>query len=172
MKQSRIFSVLIIAVLATGLVIAACNTTPAPIASQAIGVTKFNGDVEIAGKTLIKGVVTFNDAANIAGAVTSNGAVSGASLSTSGAISGASLTVGGVAQSGAIKYGTGTIISGTTIAHGVGTTPTLFLANIDGIKAATFTQTVYHGACDVTSCTVYLTQGSITTTVVDWFAGK
>lgn len=173
MKQSRIFSVLIIAVIVTGLVIAACNTTPAPIASQAIGVTKFNGDVEIAGKTLIKGVATFNDAANIAGAVTINGAVSGASLSTSGAISGASLTVGGVAQSGAIKYGTQSgVISGTTIAHGIGTTPTVFVVQNDGIRAATFTQTVYHGACDVTSCTVYLTQGSITTTVVDWVAGK
>ena len=81
MKQSRIFSVLIIAVIALGLVVAACNTTPAPIASQAIGVSRFNGDVEIGGKTLIKGVATFNSAANFAGDATVNGALYGASLS-------------------------------------------------------------------------------------------
>lgn len=85
---------------------------------------------------------------------------------------GAVFTVDGVTASGVVRYGTGTVISGTTIAHGIGTTPTVFLLNNDGIRAATFTQTLYHGACDVTSCTVYLTQGSITTTVVDWIAGK
>ena len=90
-----------------------------------------------------------------------------------GAVSGGSLTVGGVAQSGAIKYGTQSgVISGTTIAHGIGTTPTVFVVQNDGIRAATFTQTLYHGACGVTSCTVYFTQGSITNTVIDWFAGK
>lgn len=85
---------------------------------------------------------------------------------------GAVFTVDGVTASGVVRYGTGPVISGTTIAHGIGTTPTVFLLNNDGIRAATFTQTLYHGACDVTSCTVYLTQGSITTTVVDWIAGK
>ena len=90
-----------------------------------------------------------------------------------GAVSGGSLTVGGVAQSGAIKYGTQSgVISGTTIAHGIGTTPTVFTVQNDGIQAANFTQTLYHGACNVTSCTIYFTQGSITNTVIDWFAGK
>lgn len=173
MKQSRILSVFIIAVIAVGLVVAACNTTPAPIASQAIGVTRFNGDVEINGKTLIKGVATFNDAANIAGAVTINGAISGASLSSSGAISGASLTLGGVAQTGAIKYGTqSSVITGTTIAHGIGTTPTVFILDDDGVHSTYFSQTLYHFGCNVTSCTVGVTAGTVTTFTVDWMAAK
>ena len=180
MKQSRIFSVLIIAVIAAGLVVAACNTTPAPapIASQAIGVSRFNGDVEINGKTLIKGVATFNSAANFAGDATVSGAFTGGSLAggsvlVGGIISGASLTLNGVAQTGAIKYGTQAIvISGTTIAHGIGTTPTMFTVDNDGLQATTFTQTLYHGNCNVTSCTVYVTQGSVATYTIDWVAGK
>ena len=136
MKQSRIFSVLIIAVIALGLVVAACNTTPAPapIASQAIGVTPFRGDVEIGGKLLLNGV----------------------------------------AQTGAVRSGSAsTVVTGTKIEHGAGTTPTAFMLTPAYAPAAVFSQTLYPISCNVTSCTVGVSSGSVTTfTTVYWMAQR
>ncbi len=181
MKQSRIFSVLIIAVIEVALVVAACNSTPtpAPIASQAIGVTRFNGDVEIGGKTLIKGVATFNSAANFAGDATVSGAFTGGSLAggsvlVGGIISGASLTLNGVAQTGAVRSGSAsTVVTGTKIEHGAGTTPTAFMLTPAYAPAAVFSQTLYPISCNVTSCTVGVSSGSVTTfTTVYWMAQR
>ena len=136
MKQSRIFSVLIIAVIALGLVVAACNTTPAPapIASQAIGVTPFRGDVEIGGKLLLNGV----------------------------------------AQTGAVRSGSAsTVVTGTKIEHGTGTTPTAFMLTPAYAPATVFSQTLYPISCNVTSCTVGVSSGSVTTfTTVYWMAQR
>ena len=144
----KLISVVALALAVLGLLLPAQAPQAAPTVagSQALtfGTSNFGGSIAVAGDATVVG-----------------------------AVSGGSLTVGGVAQSGAIKYGTQSgVISGTTIAHGIGTTPTVFIVQNDGIRAATFTQTLYHGGCDVTSCTVYFTQGSITNTVIDWFAGK
>ena len=144
----KVVSIIALALAVLGLLLPAQAPQAAPTVagSQALtfGTSNFGGSIAVAGDATVVG-----------------------------AVSGGSLTVGGVAQSGAIKYGTQSgVISGTTIAHGIGTTPTVFVVQNDGIRAATFTQTLYHGGCDVTSCTVYFTQGSITNTVIDWFAGK
>ena len=179
MKQSRIFSVLIIAVIAVGLVVAACNATPAPISSQAIGVTPFRGDVEIGGKLLLRGVATFNSAANFAGDATVSGAFTGGSLAggsvlVGGIISGASLTLNGVAQTGAVRSGSAsTVVTGTKIEHGAGTTPTAFMLTPAYAPAAVFSQTLYPISCNVTSCTVGVSSGSVTTfTTVYWMAQR
>lgn len=143
----RIALVVALALALLGLLLPSQSAPVAPVAgSQALtfGTSNFGGSIAVAGDATVVG-----------------------------AVSGASLTINGVAQTGAIKYGTRSgVISGTTIAHGIGTTPTVFVVQNDGIQAANFTQTLYHGNCNVTSCTVYMTQGSITTTIVDWYAGK
>ena len=160
----KLISVVALALAVLGLLLPAQAPQAAPTAagSQALtfGTSNFGGSIAVAGDATVVGAV-------------SGGSLAGGSVLVGGIISGASLTVNGVAQSGAIKYGTQSgVISGTTIAHGIGTTPTVFLVNNDGRQATNFTQTLYHGACDVTSCTVYYSQGSITTTVIDWIAGK
>jgi hypothetical protein len=96
------------------------------------------------------------------------------SLSVAGptAINGA-LTIGTYTQSGAVRFGQqANVISGTTIAHGFGTTPTMFIPRNYGIQATTFTQTLYAFGCDTVSCTVGVGQGSIVTFTVNWIAGK
>ena len=143
----RVALVVALALALVGLLLPAQSAPVAPVTSSqglTFGTSNFGGSISVAGDATVVGAVT-----------------------------GGSLTVGGVAQTGAIKYGTqSAVISGTTIAHGVGTTPTVFMVEVDGIQVAALTQTLYHGGCNVTSCTVYLTQGSVTTFTVDWLAGK
>lgn len=145
-----------------GLLLPAQVAPVAPVTSSqglTFGTSNFGGSIAVAGD------------ATIAGAV-SGGSLSGGSILVGGIVSGASLTINGVAQSGAIRYGTQSVISGTTIAHGIGTTPTMFVVSDEGPHGTTYTQTLYHHACNVTSCTIGITQGSITTTVIDWVAGR
>ena len=98
--------------------------------------------------------------------------VAATNITATGAISTASLRVAGYSASGAVRFGSASVISGTTIAHGFGTTPTSFIVQNSIIRALVYTQSLYAGGCDVTSCTVYFTQGSITTTTASWIAGR
>lgn len=110
----------------------------------------------------------------VTGDITVDDLTVGDDLTVTDALSAASLTVGGYAGSGAVRFGSASnVISGTTIAHGFATTPTVFLIQNALIQAATFTQTLYAYGCNVTSCTVGLTQGSVVTvTTAAWMAGK
>jgi len=159
----KLIAVVALALAVLGLLLPAQSAPVAPVASSqglTFGTSNFGGSIAVAGDATIVGAV-------------SGGSLAGGSVLGGGIISGASLTVNGVAQTGAIKYGTqATVISGTTIAHGIGTTPTVFTVQNDGVQAGTFTQTLYHGNCNVTSCTVYVTSGSVATYTIDWFAGR
>ena len=121
---------------------------PAPTVagSQALtfGTSNFGGSIDVAGNARIVGSIT-----------------------------GASLTISGVSESGPMRYGTqSNVISGTTIAHGMGTTPTMFSIADEGPHSTYYSQTLYHHACNVTSCTVGVTAGSVATFTVDWIAGR
>lgn len=95
-------------------------------------------------------------------------------LAVSGNASAASLTVGGVAQPGPLNYGQASnVISGTLIAHGIGTTPTVFIVEPGAWVTNNFTQPVYSLGCNVTSCTVAISPGAtVTVTTLNWIAGK
>lgn len=83
------------------------------------------------------------------------------------------ISMAGGTFTGPLHYGSASsVVSGTTIAHGFGTTPTSFIVQGATLQAATYTQTLYAHSCNVTSCTIGLTQGAITTTNVTWIGGK
>ncbi len=107
-------------------------------------------------------------------AITLSGDLNAANVTATSGLSGATLTVNGLQQSGAVKYGTAsTVITGTTIAHGLGITPTVFLVQSAVGQATTFTQTIYGFGCNTLSCTVGVSSGSVITfTTVHWIAGK
>jgi len=154
----RLLSVFVLVIMALVLMAACLTPQPTPVAidSQAVGAQEEFKTIRVKGLSDLRGVVTFGAAASFAVTPTFP-----------------AVTINGVTQAGAIVYGTqASVISGTKIAHGVGTTPTFFLVNNDGIQATNFTQTLYHGNCNVTSCTVYITAGSVATYTIDWAAGK
>lgn len=82
------------------------------------------------------------------------------------------LTLEGLAFSGPVVFGNASgVVSGTTIAHGLGTTPTA--AALAPSYLGAFTNTIYVLATDATSITVALGYSEgVTTTDVYWFAGK
>lgn len=116
--------------------------------------------------------------ANVAGTLTVTNLVSqsvgtnAAYITATSALSTASLSVGGYTQSGAVRFGSASVVSGTTVAHGFGVTPTSFIVQNAVIQSDVFTQALYSGGCNTTSCTIYFTQGAITTTTANWMAGK
>ena len=157
MKQIKLFLVVVLALVVAALIVAACNQTPAPVAPQGIGVTRFNSDVEANQRLTVKGAVDFDSTLNVDGA---------AALS--------SVRIGGVAQTGAVRSGSAsTVISGTTIAHGIGTTPTAFFLTPGYAAASVYTQTLFPHGCNTTSCTVGVSSGSVATfTLVYWLAQR
>ncbi len=162
----RLLSMLVLVILALG-VLAACLTpqpTPVVIDSQAVQAQEEFKTIRVKGLSDLRGILT------VGGSATFNGSATFLVTPTM-----PSLTVNGVTQSGAIKYGTAsTVISGTAVAHGIGTTPTLFLPMNATAQTAVFTQSLYAPAalCNTVSCTIYVSQGSITTfTTVKWIAG-
>jgi len=164
-RQGRLLSVFVLVVIALG-VLAAC-LTPAPTAPPVID-SQAAGAQEEFKTVMVKGLSDLRGAVTAGGAATFNGAATFAVTPTMPGI-----TINGVAQSGAVRYGKASnVISGTTVAHGVGTTPTMFLARNYGIQATTFTQTLYGGNCGVTSCTIYLSAGAVTTVTAAWIAGR
>ena len=82
------------------------------------------------------------------------------------------LTLESVAFSGPITFGAeANATDGVTIAHGLGTTPTV--VSVTPYYATALTQTVWVSAADDTSFTLEIEPGSVTTlTNVYWFAGK
>lgn len=83
------------------------------------------------------------------------------------------LTLEAIAFSGPIVFGAASaVVTGTTIAHGLGITPTSIA--LTPAYAGAFTNTVYVRAADATNITVGLgyTTGVTTVTTVYWFAGK
>lgn len=163
MKQIKLVLIVVLALIAAALIVAACNQSPAPVTSQGIGVTRFNSDVEANQRLTVKGAVDFDYTFNVDGAATFNGA---AGLS--------SLSIGSVAQTGAVRSGSAsTVISGTTIAHGIGTTPTAFFLTPGYAAASVYTQTLFPHGCNTTSCTVGVSSGSVATfTLVYWLAQR
>jgi len=136
----------------------------------------------------VKGLSDLRGILTVGGAATFNGATTFAVTPTFGSASTFSgtatfvvtptvpaITINGVTQSGAIRYGTASnVISGTLVAHGIGTTPTLFMPMNAAVQNATFSQTLYapSSLCNTVSCTIYVSQGSITNFVtVKWVAG-
>lgn len=93
---------------------------------------------------------------------------------TGNVVAAGTLTLGGYAQSGATRFGSAsTVISGTTIAHGFATTPTVFLVMPAIVQATTYTQTIYAHSCGTVSCTVGISNGDVVTfTTVHWIGGK
>lgn len=78
------------------------------------------------------------------------------------------LTLQGVAVSGPLRYGAATtVVSGTTIAHGLATTPTIALLT----AGVPITTPLYITARDATSITVGIND-SVSVTTVFWAAGK
>lgn len=184
-RQWRLLSVFVLAVVML-LIVAACiqaAPTPAVLDSQAISAQEEFKTIRVKGLSDLRGILT------VGGAATFNGSATFAvtpTFSTAATFSGTAtfavtptmpaLTINSVTQSGAIRYGTASnVVSGTLIAHGIGTTPTLFMPMGATAQATTFTQTVYAPAslCNTVSCTIYVSQGSITNFVaLEWWAGK
>ncbi len=107
--------------------------------------------------------------------VENGGVISVTSGGTLAVDAGATRTVGGQTESGAVRFGTASnVISGTTIAHGFTTTPTVFLVEPASNPSANafYSQTLWATGCNVTSCTVGVTAGTVTTFTVQWMAGK
>ena len=172
----RLLSVFVLVIMALGLMAACLTPQPTPVAidSQAVGAQEEFKTIRVKGLSDLRGVLT------VGGAATFNGAATFAVTPTfsSGATFAVTptfpaVTINGVTQAGAIKYGTqASVISGTTIAHGVGTTPTMFMVADEGPHSTYYTQTLYHYACNVTSCTIGITPGTVATFTVDWIAAK
>ena len=84
------------------------------------------------------------------------------------------LTLESVAFSGPVVFGTATsVVTGTTIAHGLGTTPTVAIVTAEHLTPI-FTNTVYILSTDSTSITIGIghTTGVTTIDTVHWMAGK
>jgi hypothetical protein len=103
-----------------------------------------------------KGTTNFSDVAADTGTITS--------------LTATSFTLGGVAVSGGFKYGVATgVVSGTTIAHGVGSLPSM-ISLTPYTTSNDFNSRVYVLARDATNITVGITP---TTNInVYWIAGK
>lgn len=160
MKTWRVLSLMAFVMVMVGALVACVTnpaTEPAPVQSQASVPVYF----ALGGGRLV---------------VANGGTLEVQSGGTISAATGSTISLNGVALSGPIRYGTAsTVISGTKISHGLGTTPTLFLPQNATAQAATFTQSLYAplALCNTVSCTVYATAGSVVTfTTVQWQAGK
>lgn len=160
MKTWRGLSLMAVVVVMVG-VLVACVTSPAhepaPVQSQASVPVYF----ALGGGRLV---------------VANGGTLEVQSGGTISAATGSTISLNGVALSGPTRYGTATnVVSGTTLAHGLGTTPTVFMLQNATAQAATYTQTLYAplSLCNTVSCTVNVSQGSVVTfTTVQWQAGK
>lgn len=135
-----------------------------------------------AGTTQFTSAVRFREAVTAERDLTVTGALSAADLAASDDLTvtddttlSGDLSLEGIVFSGPVTFGTATnVISGTTIAHGLGVTPTVALVASQVITGpATLTQTVYILSTNTTSITVGLSMGSLSTIpVVNWIAGK
>lgn len=92
------------------------------------------------------------------------------SLSGTGSVTTTYLAINGVQVSGAYKYGTATAVStGTTIAHGLGTTPTIALVQMKGAPTAT-TFFLWAMSTNATSITVGASGAGAVS--ANWFVGQ
>jgi hypothetical protein len=146
-----------------------------------------NGTAIISDAATLSSTLTTAGAATV-GSLTTAGAATMGSLTTAGAGSVGSLTVNGatvlsdavtlsstltleeVAFSGPVRFGSATVVTGTSIAHGLGVTPTAVV--ISPLYDGALTQTFYVMSADNISITIGLETGSITTTTVYWMAGR
>lgn len=157
------------AVLAAALVMLGLNLYVVP------QIAELQAEGRGAATTQFTSAVRFREAVTAERDVTVTGAVTAASVTASGAVTAGSLTIGAVSQTGPMRFGTATnVISGTTIAHGLGVTPTVTLLTTQIITGpATLTQTVYVLSTNATSITVGLSMGALSTIpTVNWAAGK
>ena len=102
--------------------------------------------------------------------VTSGSASLGATgtFTTGNAVVTGTLTLGDIAFSGPVRFGTASLSSGGTIAHGLGITPTAALLTANG----TVTTTPFVSATDATSITVTFLATEASAMTVNWLAGK
>ncbi len=179
MKAVRLLSAFVLAMMMLFLVAACLPAAPTPVAidSQAVQAQEEFKTIRVKGVSDLRGILTVGGAATFNGAATfavTPTFSSGATFAVTPTMP--AVTIGGVTQSGAMRYGTASnVVSGTTIAHGIGTTPTLFMPMNATAQATTFTQTIFAPAslCNTVSCTIYVSQGSIVTfTTVEWWAAK
>jgi hypothetical protein len=92
------------------------------------------------------------------------GSVTGSSVVITG-----TLTMSGTQMSGPVRYGlvSGAVVSGTTIAHGIGTTPTMALLT----SSLPLTTPMFVSAKGPVSITVGISD-SVSTSGVYWLAGR
>lgn len=131
---------------ATGNVTAAGNIIANGIFTSSGSAYVFNNDTTITGTLNVNGATALDAGATITGDLSVSGATAlgdsatiAGDLSASGAITvGGDLVLEGVAFSGPTVFGSATdVVSGTTIAHGLGTTPTVVLLTASGYVTTT-----------------------------------
>jgi len=152
---SKVLSILLTAVIALAAVIGYDITIIQPRAA-APPLTRAAGDTNFT--NVVAEDISANDDLSVGDDATITG-----DLTVTGA-----LTLQGVAVSGPIRYGSAsTVISGTTIAHGLATTPTVATLTA-GIPITT---PLYITARNATSITVGIND-SVSVSTVFWIAGK
>ena len=100
------------------------------------------------GNTVVSGTLTVTSTSALVGAVTANSTIT----ATGSITTQSSLFQDGVAFTGPLVGSTGSVVDGGTIAHGVGTTPTMAVCGI--VNAGVLTETVYISATDATNITL------------------
>jgi cytoskeletal protein CcmA (bactofilin family) len=142
-------------------------------ATDSIGCASLTASGTVTGNALATtGVAIGSGAGTFTATVSAEQVTSTDDIEATDNISGASLTLDSLQLTGPMVYGVASnVIDGTTIAHGVGTTPTMAL--LTPFYASNLTQTVSISAMTATSITVEIEAGSVTTvTTVYWLAGK
>jgi len=100
------------------------------------------------GNTVVSGTLTVTSTSALVGAVTANSTIT----ATGSITTQSSFFQDGVAFTGPLVGSTGSVVDGGTIAHGVGTTPTMAVCGI--VNAGVLTETVYISATDATNITL------------------
>ena len=136
--------------------------------------TTVTGPLTTTGATILNGGLTMDSTAFSVANTTGNTVISGTLKVTDTTNLVGALTLQGVAVSGPYRYGSATnVISGTGIAHGLATTPTIIFL-YPTLTTSGITQTFYVLSSNATTITIGLSEpGEITTTTrLDWLAGK
>ena len=174
------------------------NLTVSTLVSQSVGFNATGSSafltITVSGPLSVTGAVNMDSTLDVDGATTLNSTldVDGNISSGTGAVkvtdalyvtstletvgnvtAGGTLTLESVAFSGPVTFGSASsVVTGTTIAHGLATTPTA--VTLTPMYVGAFTNTVYVLATDATSITIGIgyTTGVTTVTSLYWMAGK
>lgn len=153
---------------ATGNVNVAGTLTVSTLVSQSVAA---NAAYITATTSLSAASLTVPGAVTLSGNVTSTGNLQAVNITATTAVSTPLLTLEGVTSSGPVTFGSAaSVVSGTLIAHGLGTTPTAVLLTPGSAGAFTYTAP-YVLASNPTSFTVGVADNR-TITTLQWLAGK